>query len=61
MITLTNVGIAAPGIGIGTDPAGNRVRFTLSAKDESDLRFILLGDLAINFTGVDIDESDVIS
>ena len=59
-ISLTNVGIDGPGVGIGTDPSGNRVKFRLSEKDEKDLKGVLYSDLAVNFSGVDIDEGDII-
>ena len=59
-ISLTNVTLDGPGQAKGKDKDGNTVRFRLSDQDEKDLKFILLGDLAINFSGVDVDESDII-
>lgn len=59
-ISLKNVGIDGPGVGSGTDPSGKRVKFRLSAEDEKSLKAILYSDMAINFSGVDIEESDVI-
>lgn len=59
-VSLKNVGIDGPGVGIGTDPSGKRVKFRLSAQDEADLKAILYSDMAINFSGVDIEEADVI-
>lgn len=61
MITLTRVGINGPGVGIGTDPNGNRVRFRLTPSDEADLRSVLFSDLAINFSGVEIDPADLLT
>jgi hypothetical protein len=59
-LSLTRVGIEGPGVGVGTDPNGNRVRFRLTPADEKNLRSVLFSDLAINFTGVDVDESDLL-
>jgi hypothetical protein len=67
-ISLTNVGILPHAgvqgedteVGIGTDPSGNRVKFKLSAEDAKSLRSILYSDLSVNFSGVDIEESDII-
>ena len=58
-VSLTNVGLDGEN-GIGTDPSGNRVRFRLSPQDRKDLSSVLFSDLAINFSGVDVDESDII-
>lgn len=62
-LSLTNVGFEGgigSNIGVGTAPDGQRIRFRLSPKDAKDLAFILTGDLAINFSGIDIEESDII-
>jgi ssDNA-binding Zn-finger/Zn-ribbon topoisomerase 1 len=59
-ISLTNVGYSGEN-GVGTDPQGNRVTFKLSPKDLADLKSILLSDMAVNFSGVEIEESDIIS
>lgn len=58
-VSLTNVGLDGEN-GIGTDPSGNRIRFRLSPQDRKDLSSVLFSDLAINFSGVDVDESDII-
>lgn len=58
-VSLTNVSLDGEN-GIGTDPQGNRVRFRLSPQDRKDLSSVLFGDLAGNFSGVDIEESDII-
>ena len=63
-ISLTNVGFEGgigSNVGVGTDPDGNRVRFRLSDKDASDLASVLTGDLAGNFSGVDVDPEDIIT
>ena len=63
-VSLTNVSFDG-GIGSntakGTNSSGEVVRFRLSDKDAKDLAFILTGDLAINFSGMDVDESDIIT
>ena len=59
-ISLTNVGIDGPGVGIGTDPSGARVKFRITEQEEKDLKGVLYSDLAGNFSGVEIDESDII-
>lgn len=48
-------------VGRGIDPNGNEVRFRLSPEDAADLRSIMVSDLAMNFSGVTVDESDIIS
>lgn len=58
-VSLTNVGLDGEN-GIGTDPQGNRVRFKLSPQDRKDLSAVLFSDMAVNFTGVDVEESDII-
>lgn len=58
-VSLTNVGLDGEN-GIGTDPQGNRVRFKLSPQDRKDLSSVLFSDMAVNFTGVDVEESDII-
>lgn len=59
-ISLTNVGIEGDN-GVGTDPSGKRVTFTLSEKDKADLKAVLYSDMAINFSGVDVEQSDIIT
>lgn len=58
-VSLTNVGIEGD-YGVGTDPSGNRVKFNLSEKDKADLKAVLYSDLAVNFSGVDVAESDIV-
>lgn len=58
-ISLTNVGIEGE-YGVGTDPNGDRVKFRLSEKDKADLKAVLYSDLAVNFSGVDVEESDIV-
>lgn len=61
-VSLTNVGVdPGTGNGTGTDPSGKRVQFKLSDEDRQKLKDILLSDLAINFSGVDVDESEIIT
>lgn len=68
-ISLTNVGVenvfslkdGEAGIGKGTDSSGNKVRFHMSAEDVKQFKSIMLSDLGMNFSGVDIDESEIIS
>src|SRR5690606_9216495 len=59
-ISLSNVGIESETVGVGTHPSGNRVRFRLSPEDHASLKAILYSDMAINFSGVDISEDEVI-
>lgn len=59
-IPLTNVGIEGE-YGVGTDPSGNRVKFHLSDKDKADLKAVLYSDLAVNFSGVTISRSDLVT
>lgn len=59
-ISLTNVGIESDDVAFGRDSAGNKVRFRISPKDLRDLKSILYSDMAMNFSGVDIEPSDVI-
>ena len=58
-ISLTNVGIDGDH-GVGTNPSGDRVTFRITDKEKADLQRILQSDLAINFSGVDIEEGDII-
>jgi hypothetical protein len=62
-VSLTNVGFEG-GIGSdtahGTDAAGNKVLFRLSPKDAKDLAYVMTSDLAINFSGMDVEEKDII-
>ncbi len=61
-VSLTNVGIdSSTGNGTGTDPSGKKVQFRLSAEDKKALQGVLYSDLAVNFTGVDVDESEIIT
>lgn len=62
-INLTNVGIVDRDGGIckGTDPSGNVVHFKVSPKEMSDLSSVLFSDLSVNFSGVTIEESDLVS
>lgn len=59
-VSLTNVGIDGE-YGVGTDPEGNRVKFMLTEKDRADLKAILYSDMAINFSGVDVDQADIVT
>lgn len=58
-VSLTNVGIEGD-VGVGTTSNGQRVKFKLSDEDREALKSVLYSDLAVNFTGVDVDESDII-
>lgn len=62
-VSLTNVGFEG-GIGSNTahgyDSAGNKVLFRLSDQDAKDLAYVMTSDMAINFSGVDVDEADII-
>lgn len=63
-VSLTNVsfeGGIGSNVGVGTDSQGNRVRFRLSDQDAADLASVLTGDLGMNFSGVDVDEADIIT
>ncbi len=63
-ISLTNVGFEGgigSNVGVGTAPDGQRIRFRLSDKDAKDLASVMTSDLAVNFSGVDIEESDIIT
>jgi len=44
----------------GKDASGSTVKFRASAKDAADLFSILFGDLALNFSGVEIDPADIV-
>lgn len=59
-VHLTNVGIEGE-LGVGTDPSGNRVNFLLTDKDKADLKAVLYSDLAVNFSGVDVDQADIVT
>lgn len=60
-VSLTNVGIdPETQNGVGTDPSGQRVQFALSDSDRAQLKSVLLSDLAANFSGVDVDEDEII-
>lgn len=63
-VSLTNVGFEG---GIGSNTAhgytadGRKVIFRLSDQDAKDLANVMTSDMAINFSGVDVDEADIIS
>lgn len=61
-INLTNVGIVdkAGLVCKGKDSSGNEVRFKVTQSEMDQLASVLYGDLALNFSGVTIEESDVI-
>lgn len=62
-VYLTNVGFAdgiGSLVGVGTDNQGNIVKFRLSEQDAIDLKSIVLSDLSVNFSGVEVDSSDII-
>lgn len=62
-IALTNVGIVDR-LGLvckGTDPSGAEVRFKVTRSEMTQLAFILFGDLAINFTGITVEQVDIIT
>lgn len=61
-VSLTNVGVdRETGNGVGTDPSGKRVQFKLSDADREKLKSILYSDLAVNFSGVDVSEDEIIA
>ena len=60
LTNVTNPGLTG-NIFEGTDSSGNRVRFRASDEDADKIRHVLLSDMAINFTGVTIDESDIVT
>lgn len=61
-VSLTNVGIDRDsGNGTGTDPSGKKVQFRLSEEDKKALSAVLYSDLAVNFSGVDVDQADIIT
>ncbi len=45
----------------GRDSSGARVTFRASDNDAEDLVSVMTGDLAVNFTGLTIDESEIVS
>lgn len=60
-VALTNVGVDPDtGNGVGTDPSGQRVQFRMTEKEKADLKTVLLSDMAVNFSGVDVEQSDII-
>jgi hypothetical protein len=61
-ISLSDVRIEDRGAGLcsGTDPAGHRVMFQASPEDMKDLLHVMQGDLAQNFSGVSVDEEDIV-
>lgn len=60
-ISVKNVGIDSDGNGTGTTSDGTKVKFRLSDKDRADLKAVLYSDLAMNFSGVEIEQSDIIT
>jgi hypothetical protein len=63
-VLLTNVsfdGGIGNNVAKGTDPSGKVVRFRLSDEDAKSLSSVLTGDLAGNFSGVTVDEGDIIT
>ena len=60
-IAVSNVGIAGPGVGSGTTADGTRITFLLTPEEEASLKSVLYSDLAVNFTGVDIEASDILT
>ena len=62
-VALTNVTIAdrAARTFKGKDPSGKEVTFQANEKDAADLIQVMTSDLAINFSGVTVDESEIIS
>lgn len=60
-ISLTNIGKTDdPLIFKGKDPSGKEVKFKVTQKESDDLKAVLYSDMAINFSGVDVDESEII-
>ena len=61
-ISLSDVRIEDREAGLcsGTDPAGHRVMFQASPEDMQDLLHVMQGDLAQNFSGVSVDEEDIV-
>lgn len=58
-VSVTNVGIDSDGNGTGT-ANGTQIKFRLTDKERSDLKAVLYSDMAMNFSGVDIEQSDII-
>lgn len=50
-----------PNIFIGQDPSGSDVSFRVTDADAKSLKSIMLSDLSVNFSGVDIEESDIVT
>ncbi len=60
-ISLTNIGKTDdPLIFTGKDPSGKQVKFKVTKKESDDLKAIMYSDMAINFSGVDVDESEIV-
>ncbi len=60
-VQLTNVGLdQATGNGVGTDPDGNRVQFRVTDAERAQLAQALYTDLNVNFSGVEVDEADLV-
>lgn len=59
-VSLSNVGVESDTVGTGTDPSGKKVRFSITPAEAKQLKDILFSDMAINFSGVDVEESDII-
>lgn len=61
-VELKNVTIAdkAKNLFKGEDESGNTVVFRASDEDAKQLREVMFGDLAVNFSGVTVDEADIV-
>ena len=60
-VQLTNVGLdRTTGNGVGTDPDGNRVQFRVTDAERAQLAQALYTDLNVNFSGVEVDEADLV-
>lgn len=62
-VSLTHVkfeGGIGSNIATGVDSQGKMVRFRLSDDDAKDLAAVMTSDMAVNFSGVDIEEADII-
>lgn len=60
-VSLSNIGKTDdPLVFTGKDPSGKQVKFKVTEQESKDLREVMFSDLAMNFSGVDVDESEII-
>ena len=60
-VSLSNIGKTDdPLVFTGKDPSGKQVKFKVTEQESKDLKAILYSDMAMNFSGVDVDESEII-